>query len=447
MKGYIRPVLVLVTALFCAAPAYSWSNHTMLSYPVFSGMADVADLKPVPAQSLGSFLLREEKGIEKLLADEESWARKNIPNYEPQPDALVFHPTGNPKDVLDRFLRAIRLNPDARLKLYLQLLPGEKAGGRPVVDPGELATLKDVGFLRKSIFVRLKEGEKASPLDILTTANDEPDYGFDLGLFPDNNTSFGAVYGFGVQPFGNPNLEYGSQAPFHMGFYHEPRIIYFFAPFLKRTYPEYRIRLFKALSEYAFKTGNDYWGWRFMGWGMHYLGDLSMPYHARPLPGVSALRMIWINLKAMLGFPDSTNNAVQLVSNRHTVMEEFQENILRTAYNEKNNDHPFFQALRNPLETIPYNDDFPRAVVTKESAGKSGAVDAEIEKYFPEKLVSDPSFEASGSKELDRLIDYTREKKGQGAVDGMTLSLADLLKSYGMHIRSYLYAIRPAVKK
>jgi hypothetical protein len=61
-----------------------------------------------------------------------------------------------------------------------------------------------------------------------------------------------------------------------------------------------------------------------MGWGMHYLGDVSMPYHSKPLPGVSTLRMIWINLKAILGFPKSRGNAVQLVSNKHTVYEEFQ---------------------------------------------------------------------------------------------------------------------------
>ena len=42
----------------------------------------------------------------------------------------------------------------------------------------------------------------------------------DIGLFADNGTDFGQGYGFGIQPFGNPNLEYSSQAPFHMGFYH-----------------------------------------------------------------------------------------------------------------------------------------------------------------------------------------------------------------------------------
>ncbi|RPI89425.1 MAG: hypothetical protein EHM32_12690 [Spirochaetales bacterium] len=437
---------ILLTTI-AAAPAFSWSNHTMLSHPALSGLVELTDREPVVAQSLKSFLLREEKGLEKLLADEEGWARKNMPGYEPRPDNLAFRATGDPKDVLGRFLQAARLNPGIKPRLYLQLLPGEKTHGRPVIDPGDLATLKDTGFMEKSTYVRLKEGEKIAPLEVLTTANDEPDYGFDLGLFTDNNTAYGKVYGFGIQPFGNPNLEYGSQAPFHMGFYHEPKIIYFFAPFLKRTYPEYRIHLFKSLSEYAFRTGNDYWGWRFMGWGMHYLGDLSMPYHAKPLPGVSALRMIWINLKAMLGFAESKNGAIQLVSNRHTILEEFQENVLRKAYDDKNPGHPLFQALRNPLEVLPYGDDFPRRVVAKESAMKSGAVDAQIEKYFPERLISDPSFEASGSKELGSLIEYTVERKGRESVDQMTLALADLFKSYGMHIRSYLNAIREASKR
>ena len=44
-------------------------------------------------------------------------------------------------------------------------------------------------------YVRLNEGDLVSPFCVLCTANDEPDYGFDLGLFEDNNTPFGAKYG------------------------------------------------------------------------------------------------------------------------------------------------------------------------------------------------------------------------------------------------------------
>lgn len=72
---------------------------------------------------------------------------------------------------------------------------------------------------------------------MIASANDEPDFGMDIGLFADNGTDFGQRYGFGQQPFGNPNLDYGSQAPFHMGFYHLDWLTRTAQPSLLRTYP------------------------------------------------------------------------------------------------------------------------------------------------------------------------------------------------------------------
>jgi asparagine synthase (glutamine-hydrolysing) len=57
----------------------------------------------------------------------------------------------------------------------------------------------------------------------------------------------------------------------------------------------------KTLS-FAFKTGHPYWGYRFLGWGLHYVGDLSQPFHSRVLPNYSTLGMLWIYFKSILGF-------------------------------------------------------------------------------------------------------------------------------------------------
>ena len=382
----------MIIALCFSAPAYSWSDHTLMSYGALSGAAEIHTEMPVPARNLRTFLIKEQKGIEELLELQEKWARENIPDYAPRPDELAFRAGKDADDIVERFLKAIRINPNMKMRLYIDLLPGESTSGRRVIKPGELTTLNSYDFMEKTVYVELRQGEMVSPLMVLCSANNEPDYGFDLGLFEDNNTPFGAVYGFGIQPFGKPNLEYGSQAPFHMGFYHEAGIVFMAGPFLKQTYPEYRIHLFKTLSEYAFKSGQNYWGWRFMGWGMHYLGDLSMPYHASVLPGVSALKMIWINLKAMLGFTESRDNAVQLVSNRHTVMEEFQSLMLRKAYNERDKNHPFMLALADPIDMMPYNDDFAREVVASESWQKGEIIDAVMERFLPEKFIFDPSY-------------------------------------------------------
>jgi len=431
----------MIITLCFSAPAYSWSDHTLMSHGALSGAAEISSETPVTAMSLKTFLIKEQKGIEELLDSQENWARENIPNYAPRPDNLAFKAGKGTDDIVERFLKAIRINPDSKIRLFIDLLPGESTAGRRVVKPGELTTFNNYDFMKQTVYVELRQGEMVSPLMVLCSANNEPDYGFDLGLFEDNNSPFGAVYGFGIQPFGNPNLEYSSQAPFHMGFYHEAGIVFMAGPFLKQTYPEYRIHLFKTLSEYAFKSGQNYWGWRFMGWGMHYLGDLSMPYHASVLPGVGALKMIWINLKAMLGFTQSRDNAVQLVSNRHTVMEEFQSLMLKKAYDKKDNNHPLMLALANPIDMVPYRDDFAREVVAAESWKKGEIIDAVIEKYLPEKLISDPSFEASGSAELGKIIELTQEHKGIEGLDKMTAAIADIFSSYSMHMRSYMLHI------
>ncbi len=439
----VRILLVFSLVVKISSLAVAWSEHPLLTYPVLSSIGSLKSSSHISVISLTTFLIENEEALEKLLNKNEEWLRANLPYYAPLPDDLVFKATGNKDDIVQRFLYAIRLNPNVKLMLYLHLLPNEEVGAGVLLEPKQLTTLNDVSSMLLSNYVGLQEGDSVSPLRVLCTANDEPDYGFDLGLFEDNATTWGAKYGFGIQPFGDPNLEYGSQAPFHMGFYHEPKIVFFFGPFLKKTMPEYRIHLFKALSEFAFESGNPYWGYRFMGWGMHYLGDLSMPYHAAPLPGVSALRMIWINLKAMLGFPKSKDNAVQIVSNRHSVLEQFQWQQLRNAYAAGNMDHPMIKALKNPIDYIEYSSDFPRNVVAKESVKRAKKVDKSLKRWMPARLVSDPKFETPGSPELERLIELAKQEKGEQAVDNMTDMLASILQSYSMHIQSYYYSIKP----
>lgn len=425
----------------------AWSEHPLLIHQVLKEIPQLQGMDSVEVKSLVRFLMEEEKRLEEFFAFQEEWAKTNLPDYAPRPESLVFKATGNEEDILQRFFYALRINPNVKMQLYLHLLPNEEIAGRPTVNPRELTTLTNISAMEKTNYLLLKEGDKVSPVLVLRTATDEPDYGFDLGLFEDNNTVYGKMYGFGEQSFGNPNLEYSSQAPFHMGFYHEAKIVYFFGPFLKRTYPEYRIHQFKSLSEFAFENGQDYWAWRFMGWGMHYLNDMSMPYHTAPLPGVSALSMIWKNLKAMLGFKGARDRAVQLVSNRHTVFEEFQHQVTRQAYLEGEEDHPFFMALKNPVEMVPFDDTFVRKVATKQTDGKSKSTDKKLAKYMPKKLVRDARFEVSGTEELERVIELTVEEKGEGAVAGMTDTIAELLRLYSMHARSYaLYILEKADK-
>ncbi len=102
-----------------------------------------------------------------------------------------------------------------------------------------------------------------------------------------------------------------------MGFYHQDRVLYMAAPFLKRTFPALRAYQFATLSAMAFRTGHPYWGWRFAGMSLHYVQDLTQPYHASLAPGQGTAKLIGINTLAMVGFPKAKNEMVTLLSNQH----------------------------------------------------------------------------------------------------------------------------------
>jgi hypothetical protein len=434
--------LLLLLAILAPAMGLAWSEHPLISHPVVFSLPEVRDAKMIPAESLEAFIAAEGKKFEGLLVEEEAWARKNLAWYPPLPESLAFKAEGGPDDLRRRFCNAIRVNPTVKFSLYLQLVPGEDKGGRPVLSPGGISFLRDTSDWDATAFVALKAGEMVRPVDVAISATDEPDLlGLDIGLFADNGTDFGRLYGFGTQPFGNPNLEYGSQAPFHMGFYHESPVIYTFAGFLKKTYPEYRIHLYKRLAQLAFESGHPYWGWRFTGMGLHYLGDLAQPYHARALPGVSTSYAMWINTMDMMGIGGPKADAVQLVSNRHTALEKFVQIILRRAYEQGETGNAVFSALRSAEAAPAYEDTVPRQVIALRSADRADETDKIQEESMPKQFVSDPTFEIGNSPERVKIVERIRAEKGQAAVDRQILLARELLLPFATYGKSYVRAI------
>ena len=446
-KKWIVPLLFIIVFTFSAVNLQAWTEHPLVTYPVMATLQEVRDAQPIKVESIDSFLNQEGEKLEQLLAREEEWARKNLKSYAPLPDSLVFKATGKPEDIRLRFCQAIRINPRVTFPLHLQLIPGQDKTGRDTISPKNLTFLKDVSDWDRTTFVELKEGELIQPLDVVVSASDEPDLlGLDIGLFADNDTDFGKKYGFGEQPFGNPHLEFGSQAPFHMGFYHESGIIYSLAGYLKKTYPEYRIHLYKNLATFAFQTGHPYWGWRFMGWGLHYMADLAQSYHATVLPNVSTSYAVWINTINMIGIHSPKANAIQFVSNRHLALEKFLQIILQQAYRYKETNNPILAALQSTEKIPPYEDTFPRAVVSKLAHDKAKETDEALGKNMPEQFVFDPNFELGDSPEREQIVEKIRAEKGQVAIDNLVMLCRDLLKPFATYAHSYVQKILQEAK-
>lgn len=430
----------LIVVVLCL-PVAAWEHHPVLNEALLAIMPEVAEQSPVEAVALEEFLLAVEGELEVTLAWQEQWAQDHLPWYKSRPAHLAFHATGNSDDIRERFFRAIRINPDTRTPLYLSRLTDVLEGERPGLAPEDVTLLPDSAGIERFEYLPVAPGDMVHPLDVVVTAGNEPDFGMDVGLFEDNDTPYGAEYGFGEQAFGDPSLDYGSQAPFHMGFYHESRLVFLFAGFLKETYPEYRIHLFKTLSELAFREGQDYWGWRFMGWGLHYMADLSMPYHSTVLPGYSTLRMLFINFLDILGFPGPVNNALQLVSNRHMAIERYQRIRLEDAWRRQDMEHATLAALTAPRELPAYSDDMPRTCLARHSNRLAACLDRAIAAYMPWEFVSDPTVELVGREDLDQIVEMIEEAHGARALERLDALNADAIASFAVYGRSYVLAI------
>ncbi|MDP2164194.1 MAG: hypothetical protein Q8K21_08230 [Hydrogenophaga sp.] len=443
-----RFALTLVCVLGLATGnALAWSNHAYAAYRTFEKMPELANAAPVTVEPLEVFLKAQEKPIESLLASQEAWAQSHLEVYPPRPEALAFKADPTRTDAARRlaFLMALRVAPNSKLALYLQPDPWS-----PHPDPATLLAHAAVNTLPEQAdstyrFVGLKAGDQVTPLSVIASASNEPDYGMDINLWADSPSDWGKVYGFGALPFGNPALYFSTQAPFHMGFYHEDRIIYMAAPFIKKTFPLLRAHQYSSLAALAFRTGHAYWGWRFTGLALHYVQDLTQPYHASLAPGNSSLKLISINLLALAGLPRMKNEMIVLLSNRHLALEKYQDELLYGAAQVKK-ESGLERALRNSDKDASYpawSDLYVRDVVSRQSYALGAKLVDILVDTLPPVYVSDPSFDF-GVKEsgIHLVAELSQQDPAKRA--RLDAALAELLGNFGAHSRNVVRGVLKA---
>ncbi|MFK8043515.1 hypothetical protein [Congregibacter sp.] len=428
------PVLLSLSLL--SSPLWAWSDHASLLWPLVRSQPEL--LKPsLAAESLNDFVTAEAAGLAVVLERHEAYSRESMPHYAPRPDTLVF--SADAEDLRDAFLRAIRVNPELDYSLYRQTTVEDRSVPSSQVQRfADLSPLAGGVSHDSIVYIALEVGDLVAPAHVLATGSDEPDFGLDIGLFEDNGTAFGTQYGFGVQPFGNPNLEYSSQAPFHMGFYHLDWVTKKAQPDLLRTYPEWRVSLFRELSRFAFETGHDYWGWRFAGWGLHYIGDLSQPYHAHPLPGVSTMAGIWTVMRG------KTEEAIQLVSNRHGVLESYQYQRVQKALEEKSWDNVILAAVAHGAPVPEFDESTVRDELTKESVAVGGDLDESLEEYMPPRYVSDAGFEWNGSGEEAAIVVTVASDRGDLAIEALDAKVAEQMTRFSRFAQAWINDVQRA---
>jgi hypothetical protein len=426
--------------------ALAWGNHSFAAYRAFERMPEVATAAPVPVETLESFLKADEPAIAALLQEQEVWASSHLDYYPARPAGLAF--TADPKrtDSARRlaFLRALRVAPDSRFALYYQPDPQATLDATPALPYSAVNTLPEPAHATQR-FASLKAGEAVAPLQVIASASDEPDYGLDINLWNDSPGDWGKTYGFGPLSFGNPSINFATQSPFHMGFFHEHRLAYLAAPFLKKTFPLWRVHQYAGLAALAWQTGHPYWGWRFAGLALHYVQDLTQPYHASVSPGDGLLKLMGTNLMAMMGMPRKKNELIVLLSNRHLALEKYQTQLLRRAAL-THQDTAIEQALRDPQRDARYpawSEGYTRDVVAREAHDYGVDLSNTLVASMPPLFVSDPAFDF-GVQEAQ--IDIVTELGKQGAVQRAQLdvAIAELLGHFGAHSRNTLRGLLKA---
>lgn len=281
-----------------------WNTHALLTHHSLIRIDDAVLRERIPVVCLEEFLIRAAGRLGDLFER----YRNLFSNQELR--GACLNELGSVLG-LPEFCLASGLHPDYQMS-YVKL------AGRPEELRGSMHNPSRLGPPRQE-YVDVKDHDAMSVLEIVCAYSDEPDWGMDQGLFSI------PVYNYGSAPLGQSDGDI-SQGVFHTNFLHENIIVAKLFPQIRVNFMTQRIRLFEALSGLAFDLKVDYWGWRFLAWAMHYLQDITQPYHARvcPLPTRFVLTLL---LKRMSPFEAIREN-MYIVVNRHMVYERFVHYVL-----------------------------------------------------------------------------------------------------------------------
>jgi len=423
-------------------------EHTALKQdPKFARLSPDRLSKKVPVESLETYLAREQGAVAKVFSDYAGWMEERTrdskrPSRWANPFPFPSSPAvGAP--TREAFLKAARLNPDATFPLVIRIMPGGQPQFEEVpatsvnkaVSP--LPTFPAEDWVQR--FDRV-EGREVIARDVLIIASDEPDWGFDQALWGEKH------YGYGDLPYGKP-VGVASQAPFHMLFRHENPIINAVAPELRDGMAIERFELFRRLAAQAFSSGHPYWGLRFTGWALHYVQDLTQPYHSKAVPHGN---WFWLVKFMISGDKEKYRSETQsLAKNRHFVFEDAMGFALQQTWVERN---PLQDGLAERLASgmVSYGNDIfdssEKLLMSVSSVASNHAftVDRIVEQGFDAHITRDPAYDLEKDPDF-RIRDIMKRLFAQNATARHLFEEAGLdFEQAGRGSRAVLEALLPA---
>ncbi|MBN1544539.1 hypothetical protein JW898_03700 [Candidatus Woesearchaeota archaeon] len=148
-------------------------------------------------------------------------------------------------------------------------------------------------------FKGAKLAEKTDARQILTDFSDEPDWEMD------QNLDLSWMQGFSGESQGYRHMYYPTWS------FHVPM------GFIAQGQTPDRADHFYSMAKMAFGRGDTYWGFRYLARTLHYIQDMSQPYHTRQL--------YW----RFISLKDPYYGTVQTIKNYHFAYESYQANLFR----------------------------------------------------------------------------------------------------------------------
>jgi len=219
-------------------------------------------------------------------------------------------------------------------------------------------------------YVEGEIGEKVEASDILINYSDEPDWDLDTNL---ELNKLQALTG-------------GSQGYRHMYFS-------VFAGLLKAGDAPKRANHFFEMSKIAFGKDDNYWGFRFAARAIHYLEDVSQPYHTYPAP-LDVLFKKFFNVKKL----------TVLVTNAHYGYEDFNGYLFEQKKDE-------FYNLLPDVKTVKMDDVADSTIKLSKEARKDFTLSyRETMKLFP-LLDNDQEFIVLKGEEIIKIANSPDSQK------------------------------------
>jgi hypothetical protein len=446
----------LFTFIIFSQTVMAWEDHAKLTSIVLDQWSknnkpiSVYLEQSVKPETLSAFLEATKTTLPSRLLEIESWAHENEQGYQSIPENILYQPLRADcgSDIESCFRKSLRINLDVplppvifdSLNRYSHSLGFVDVANPRLILPAYIPVtfnIRDFKLIPANAKIRIA--------DIIATASMQPDFGFDTFLYENNGTSFGKIYGFGTQPMGNPAFPFQSQVLFHMSAYHEDARIVALIPRLKENYPEYRSFLYLKLSRFAAETNHPYWSAVFLGWGLHYLQDMTQPYHTSIAYGLDP--NVILNALAEMAknnyVPYSELGTIQ--ANRHVVLENLTKTIVISSADNGLDKRILARALsdRHSDEKVPpYDLDslYLRNQISNLNPANSPDFPGILQATIPSRYINSPDFHVDELKDFNPLLlqEMTRSQRLQ-----FTQGIAHSLEWFGVYTRACVLAIRP----